>query len=297
VRDVASTALTQTGAVIGTLYYMSPEQCGGEELDARADVYSLGAMFYEMLTGDPPFRSRSLAGLISKHLHEQAAPFPESLGIPRALELVCLRALAKDRNQRPPDAIAFGREIQNGLTAPPIAYQPSSFAVLSRRSPLKWVLVASGLFIALVVIIGAGVAIKFGMDRLESPPATSPPVTSPSNQPVETVSTSDVDLRGTWSGTYGPLGYPTRLIIRNQNGDKLDGTLEQGAFRVAFTGTYDSGAKTLTMKQTKVLSGEGWSLGEDSGTLSDDGNKISGTGKDALGGALGFEYQWSFTRR
>jgi eukaryotic-like serine/threonine-protein kinase len=93
VRDVAaSTALTHQGAVIGTLYYMSPEQCSGEEVDARADVYSLGAMFYEMLTGGPPFRSNSLAGLIAKHLHEPAAPFPSSLGVPLPLESVCLRA-------------------------------------------------------------------------------------------------------------------------------------------------------------------------------------------------------------
>ena len=289
VRDVAaSTALTHTGAVIGTLYYMSPEQCSGEELDARADVYSLGAMFYEMLAGGPPFRSRNLAGLISKHLHEPPAPFPEPLGIPRALEAVCFRALAKDRNQRPADAIALGRELQN---APAIAYQPNSFAAPSRRSPLKWMLVAAGLFVALIVIVVGGIAIKFGVDQLRTPPATSPPAST------ETVPTSDGDLRGAWTGTYGPLGYASKLIIKNHNGDKLDGTLEQGTFRIAFEGTYDSESRTITMKQTEVLSGTDWSLGEDSGKLSDDGKKMSGTGKDALGGALGFQYQWSFEKR
>src|SRR5262249_3506874 len=124
VRDVAQTALTQTGAVLGTLYYMSPEQCNGEELDARADVYSLGAILYEMLTGAPPFRSNNFAGLISKHLHEPPPHFPSSLGVPPAIESACLRALAKNRNHRQPDAIAFGQDLQKALTAP-ISFRPS----------------------------------------------------------------------------------------------------------------------------------------------------------------------------
>ena len=113
VRDVAaSTALTHTGAVIGTLYYMSPEQCSGEDLDARADVYSLGAMLYEMLTGGPPFRANNLAGLIAKHLHEPPPPFPPDLRVPPALAAVCFRALAKNRNDRPADAMAFSRDLR-----------------------------------------------------------------------------------------------------------------------------------------------------------------------------------------
>ena len=286
VRDVAATtALTYTGAVIGTLYYMSPEQCSGEELDARADVYSLGAMFYEMLTGGPPFSSRNLAGLIAKHLHEPPPPFPETLGVPKALEAVYLRALAKNPSERQPDAIVLGRELQSALTAPAVVAAPS------RRNPLKWLIAAFAVLVTLIVIIAAGFAIKLGVDRFRSPPATSPP---PSVQPV---ATSDVDLKGTWAGTYGPLNYASRLIIKNHNGDKLDGTLEQGAFRIAFNGTYDSGSRTLTMKQTKVLSGDGWDLGEDIGKLSDDGRTISGTGKDPIGAALGIEYHWSFERK
>src|ERR1044072_8493750 len=126
VRDIAAqTSITNTGAVIGTLYYMSPEQCSGEELDARADVYSLGAMLYEMLTGSPPFRSNNFAGLISKHLHEPPPHFAPSLGVSAAIEAVCLRALAKNGDQRQPDAIAFGRDLQKALTAP-VGFQPAA---------------------------------------------------------------------------------------------------------------------------------------------------------------------------
>lgn len=301
VRDVAaSTALTHSGAVIGTLYYMSPEQCSGEELDARADVYSLGAMFYEMLTGVPPFRSNNLAGLIAKHLHEPPPPFPKSLEISPALESVCARALAKDRNQRQPDAIAFGRDLQNAL-AGPANYQPSSSSTPTQRNSVKWIVVASGVLFGLIFIVGAGIAIKFGMDQFgwgrsditnQTANQNNSPVTSP-----ETTLNSSEDLRGTWTGTYGPLGFSTKLIIKNHNGAKLDGTLEQGTIRVAFNGTYDSESRSLKMTQTEVLSGEGWNLGEDAGKLSADGRKLSGTGKDSLGRLLGVSYEWSFTRK
>ena len=291
VRDVAgATALTQTGAVIGTLYYMSPEQCSGEELDARADVYSLGAMLYEMLTGAPPFRANNLAGLIAKHLREPPPPFPKSLEISPAVEAVYLRAMAKDPNQRQPDAIAFGRDLQNALTAPPVR---------SRRAPLKWIALAAGLVVGLILIaaVGIAIAIKFGGSnqtgkQTSNRNSTSTPVESP-----RVISTSPVDLRGTWAGTYGPMGSATKLTIKNHDGNSLDGLLEQGTIRVAFKGTYDAGSRTLTMMQTEVLSGEDWSLGEDVGKLSDDGKKISGTGKDAMSESLGITYQWSFSRK
>lgn len=296
VRDVAgATALTQTGAVIGTLYYMSPEQCSGEELDARADVYSLGAMLYEMLAGTPPFRANNLTGLIAKHLHEPPPPFPKSFNISTALEAVCLRAMAKDRNRRPPDAIAFGREVQNALTVP----------ARSQHSPLKWIALAGGLLVALIFVIGVGIAIaiKFGADRSENVNQVNQTVnrnSTPAQSPVESppvVPSSPVDLRGMWAGTYGPMNFATKLTIRNHDGNSLDGVLEQGTFRVAFKGTYDSGSRTLTMMQTEVLSGEGWSLGEDVGNVSPDGKRISGTGKDPMGASLGMTYQWSFSRK
>jgi serine/threonine protein kinase len=297
VRDVtAQTALTQTGALLGTLYYMSPEQCSGEELDARADVYSLGAMLYEMLTGTPPFRSNNVAGLISKHLHEPPPHFPPDLGVSAAIEEVCMRALAKNRDQRQSDAIAFGRDLQKALTAP-ASYHPAA-SVTTRRSPLRWIIAAAGVFVALIAILGVGIAIQFGVNRMQASRSVAENVNRVVNQntPPAPAATSE-DLRGDWAGTYGPLGSATKLTIKNQNGNSLDGVLEQGTIRVAFKGTYDSQSRSLTMKQTQVLSGEGWDLGEDVGKLSEDGKKITGSGKDPLGESLGITYQFSFIRK
>jgi serine/threonine protein kinase len=119
-RDHAAAlpTLTQAGTLIGTPYYMSPEQCRGDELDARSDVYSLGAVLYEMLAGAPPFIATHMTGVVTKHLTEPPQPFAPDAAIPRILESVCLRALSKDVNARQPEATTFGRELQAALSAP-----------------------------------------------------------------------------------------------------------------------------------------------------------------------------------
>jgi serine/threonine protein kinase len=135
-RDLAAMpTLTQAGTLIGTPYYMSPEQCRGDALDARSDVYSLGAVLYEMLAGAPPFTAASITGVVAKHLTETPPPLPPEAGIPRALEIVCLRALAKDVDARQPEATTFGRELQAAMNAHPLAQAATPHTSTARPSP------------------------------------------------------------------------------------------------------------------------------------------------------------------
>jgi serine/threonine-protein kinase len=93
-----------SGTVVGTPYYMSPEQGMGEPLDTRSDVYSLGAMFYEMLSGTRPFDGETVSGVINRHLYEPPPPLPPSLGIPRRISTAIMQALSKDPDERPQTA-------------------------------------------------------------------------------------------------------------------------------------------------------------------------------------------------
>jgi hypothetical protein len=111
-RDVKAGRLTRAGAVVGTPHYMSPEHCLGEELDGRSDVYSLGVVLFEMLTGVVPFDSPTLTAIVVKHVNDPPPP-PRKLNprISPAVESVVLRALEKRRDARPQTAGEMAREL------------------------------------------------------------------------------------------------------------------------------------------------------------------------------------------
>jgi uncharacterized RDD family membrane protein YckC len=92
--------LTATGGFLGTPQYASPEQAGGETLDYRSDLYSAGAVLYELLTGRPPFAAENPAQALARVLTQPPAPFPATARIPRGLQRVTLKLLAKQREKR-----------------------------------------------------------------------------------------------------------------------------------------------------------------------------------------------------
>ena len=114
--DDTSSHLTQTSAVIGTAGYLSPEQARGETVDSRSDLYSVGCLLFELLTGRPPFVGESSISVAYQHVREAPAA-PSSLvpGLPAGVDAVVLHALAKDPAERYPDARAMHADVDRLL--------------------------------------------------------------------------------------------------------------------------------------------------------------------------------------
>jgi eukaryotic-like serine/threonine-protein kinase len=123
--DTGSQQKTRTGSLIGTPTYMSPEQCRGVAVDHRSDLYSLGCMLFEMLTGKPPFAGEGTGDILAAHI-VAAAPAPSSQvrGVPPSVDALVLQLLAKDPAARPASCDQLIRTI-DGLG--PAVGRPPSF--------------------------------------------------------------------------------------------------------------------------------------------------------------------------
>ncbi|HVS29876.1 MAG TPA: protein kinase, partial [Thermoanaerobaculia bacterium] len=153
-------SLTAHGTVVGTTLYMSPEQIEGKPLDHRTDIFSLGIVLYEMLTGARPFEGSSVAAVTASILKSDPRPLPVSLAVPAALQHVIATALEKDPERRWQTAHDLALQLRwiNGARSSELA---AATATAPRRKRAAWLL--------LPLILAGGVALGWMAGRLREP--------------------------------------------------------------------------------------------------------------------------------
>jgi serine/threonine protein kinase len=133
ISRLENSALTQTGSVIGTPSYMSPEQCRGDAVDARCDLFSTGVVLYEMLSGERPFTGRSLTEVAFKVVNDEAPNIVSKCpGLAPSLAAAVHRALAKQPGDRFGSAKDMAAALRQTASAPPAA---DDHTVVLRRPP------------------------------------------------------------------------------------------------------------------------------------------------------------------
>lgn len=178
-RAAESTRHTQAGTLLGTAAYLAPEQIAGQDATPAADVYSLGAVLYELLTGRPPYAFGSLAELAAKQAGGAITPVRDlEPVVPAELEAAVMHALARDPSFRPASAAELAHELaltSSGGATVPLAPPP-------RRRTALWLLLALAVVAVVVAIVFAGI----GGKSKKAPPApariTPPPPASSAEQ-------------------------------------------------------------------------------------------------------------------
>jgi serine/threonine-protein kinase len=181
-RAAESTRHTQIGTLLGTAAYLAPEQIGGADATPSSDLYSLGAVLYELLAGRPPYSFSSLAELAAKQSEGMMIEPVGDLapGVPREVEAAIMHTLARDPQFRPPSATALGEELASspaGHSTQPLAARRR--ASLPRQRTAVWLVVAV-VVAALAVALGLAGLGGGGSSPAPPPARVAPPQQAPS---------------------------------------------------------------------------------------------------------------------
>jgi len=136
IARAGTSQMTEAGSIVGTAQYLSPEQARGADVDQRSDLYSLGVVLYELLTGEPPFEGDTPVEIAMKHL--STVPEPPSArrpDIPRELDWVVMRALAKDPDGRYQSAEEMDADLDRVSRGAPVAVATEESATQIMRVP------------------------------------------------------------------------------------------------------------------------------------------------------------------
>src|SRR5207237_4333674 len=176
-RALEGDGMTQTGALVGTMDYMSPEQALGKDLDQRSDLFALGLIFYELLTGKMPYKADSVVASLLKRTQERAAPVSShDAAIPRPLSNVvgkCLEPDVKLRYQSSAEILAELEVWQGGRAAATLHF-PSSSRPWGQTIPWHWIGgVAAVIVLAIVGFLFRDKLFGPAAARTQSGPAVS----------------------------------------------------------------------------------------------------------------------------
>ena len=212
-RAAGESTLTATGSVLGSAHYISPEQASGTHIGPASDIYSLGIVLYEMLTGAIPFTGESALGVAMRHVNDEVpAPSSLNLDVPPALDAIVARATAKDARDRFHDAAEMSAALTQALAPVTTEELPSGGTAVMPAAwpfpahPPKWDptrlgRIVLGIF-ALLIVIAAGLVayrlIQTGeriRDR-ENTPATPTGFELPNfqDQPIDEVEAAVTEL-------------------------------------------------------------------------------------------------------
>jgi serine/threonine-protein kinase len=241
--------LTQTGEVCGSPVYMSPEQCMGQELDLRSDIYSMGILIYETLTGKLPLIGRTMVDTMSKHVSEMPPSFSKirpDLYIPERVEQVVMKAMAKDPADRHQNMDELREDLENAIPKPGRSSSLRQTQMTSSRDattaasllePKKFstpVIVAAS--VGGVIVIALAVFGFTHLGALSPTKSALPQVTSPSTNPVTSPASTQTGVMPSSSGG-SPAAAPSTSTAPGSSANPSTGT---GPGTVTGTGTITS---------------------------------------------------------